>query len=170
METFDDLKLGESVEAVDITTSEENRAAALALARQAHMDIEIVSRYLDPPIYDNEPFIAAIKQLALSHRRAKVRILVSDSVPIVKGAHRLLALAGRLSTFIELRILNPQHKNFNQALMLVDETGYIFRELSDRYEGLVSFNDHAQTRYFTREFEKMWEIAVLDPDLRQMKI
>ncbi len=170
MKNLDELKLGKSSDTVDLTTSEENREASLVMARQARLNIEIVSRHLDPAIYDQQDFVEAVKQLALSHQRARIRILVLDAEPLFKSGHRLLTLAGRISSFIELRSQNPQFKDLNQAYMAVDETGYIFRELSDRYEGVVNFNDPAQARYFTRNFDKMWEISVLDPNLRQMKL
>ncbi len=170
MKNLDDLKLGISADTVDLTTSVENREASLVMARQAQLSIEIVSRHLDPAIYNQQAFVEAVKQLALSNPRARIRILILDAEPLFKSGHRLLTLAGRLSSFVEVRSQNPHFKDLNQAYMAVDETGYIFRELSDRYESVVNFNDPGQARYFTRNFDKMWEVGVLDPNLRQMRL
>ena len=162
--------LGSSAGPIELTTSAENRETALALAAQGRVSVDIVSRHLDPPIYDQPPFVQAIKELVLEHRKARVRMLVQDIQPILSNGHRLIALAARLSSFLEIRVPAQQHKDFNQAFMTVDGVGFIHRELADRYEGLADFANRAQVSDLQRKFEEMWAIATPDPNLRQMRI
>ena len=49
--------LGSSSGLIELSTSTENREMAFALAGQATVSVDIVSRHLDPPIYDQAPFI-----------------------------------------------------------------------------------------------------------------
>jgi len=55
-------------------------------------------------------------------------------------------------------------------MLIVDERGYIFQEVSDRYEGVVNFNDPSTARHYARLFDRMWESARTDPNLRSMAI
>ncbi len=155
---------------MELTTSAENREVALALARQATVSVDIVSRHLDPPVYDQLPFIEAIKHMVLEHRMARVRMLVCDIQPILSGGHRLANLAARLSSFLEIRVPAEQHRDFNEAFMIVDGTGFIHRELADRYEGLADFANRGRASDLQRKFEEMWAIATQDPNLRQMRL
>lgn len=170
MESLENYILGETREGIDLESGAENYEVSVAMAQQARISLEIASRSLDAPVYDQPAFVEAIKALALGHHRARVRILVQEIQPILTRGHRLLELATRLSSFIELRIPSKQFGNFNQAWLIADDTGYIFRELADRYQGLASFNDPGQARYLARQFDKMWEVAEQDPNLRSMKL
>lgn len=170
MKKAPDNKVGSADEAVKLSTRAENRDMAARLARQAQRSLEIVSHDLDPMVYDQTEFVEAAKDLALGHSRARIRILVREADALARTGHRLLELAGRLSTFIEVRVPAPEHRDFNQALLIVDGAGYLHRELAERYEGLAHFNDPGRARLFLREFDRMWEVAVPDPNLRRLKI
>ncbi len=170
MAGLDHRVLGSASGKMELSTSAENREIALALAGQATLSVDIVSRHLDPPVYDQVLFIEAVKRMVLEHRMARVRMLVRDIQPILSSGHRLAHLAARLSTFLEIRVPAEQHKDFNQALMIVDGTGYIHRELADRYEAVADFADRGRASDLQRKFEEMWAIATQDPNLRQMRI
>ena len=163
MDEVKDRRLGESTELIELSTSDEHREVALALANQATHSVDIVSRHLDPAVYDQAPLLEAIKQMALNHRRSRVRILVKDLQPILTGGHRLAALASRLSSFVEIRVPAVQHKDFNEAFMIVDESGFIHVELADRYEGIANFADRGLAGELRRKFDEMWSVAT--PDL-----
>jgi len=170
METFDDQVLAESAELIELTTRQEHREASAALARQAQRNVAIVSRHLNPAIYDQGPFLEAIKRLVMGHTRARVRIIVQDVGPVITYGHRLASLAMRLSSFLQIRVPAPQFKDFNQAFLVVDETGFIHQELADRYEGTAHFNNRGGARDLLRTFDEMWEVAEFHPDLREMRI
>ncbi|MDX1434598.1 MAG: hypothetical protein R3286_19305, partial [Gammaproteobacteria bacterium] len=94
-EDFAKLTLKEFAETVEIDTSEECRLASLSMARQARRTIEIVSRELDPPVYDNQELEDALSDLVVGSNRAQVRILVMQPEVVVKHGHRLLQLTQR---------------------------------------------------------------------------
>ena len=167
---FEGLRLGETPEVLPVSRSEDAQAAALALTRQARRTIEIMSRHLDPRLYDTAELAEAIKQLALGSHRAQVRILVQDVDPLLRDGHRLLALAQRLPTFIQIRVPAPPFREFNQAFLVADETGYLHRHFADRFEGDVCFHGPAAARELLRLFEPMWESAEPDPSLRALRI
>ena len=96
---FERFVLKEDADSVDIDTSEACRLAALSMVRQAARSVEIVSRHLDPKMYDNAEFCDAVSQLVVGSRRARVRVLVRDTEPVIKNGHRLVPLAQRLPAY-----------------------------------------------------------------------
>jgi hypothetical protein len=167
---FGHFRLGETRDVVEVGSSGELREAVLALVGQGRRSVEIVSRHLDPAIYDTVELVEALKALVLASSRALVRVLVQDARPLVRDGHRLVALAQRLPTFLQLRVPAPAHKDFNQALLIVDETGYVHRQLADRYEGTTCFNGPLLARDLRRTFETLWASAEPDPNLRALRI
>jgi hypothetical protein len=136
--------------------------------QQARFNVEIVSRLLDPPVYDTAEFADAITNLILGRRAIKIRILIFDPLAVVQRGHRLVDVAGKLSSFIEMRKPGLEHANFNGSLLMADATGYILRESSERYEGTVNFCDRTVSKNLLEAFEEMWARAEADPNLRRM--
>lgn len=60
---FKHSALKKDSQAVAIDSSEACRLAALSMVRQAARSIDIVSRHLDPQMYDNRDFCEAVSQL-----------------------------------------------------------------------------------------------------------
>lgn len=164
---FERFVLKKDADAVAIDSSEACRIAALSMARQAARGIDIVSRHLDPKLYDNREFCEAVSQLVVGSRRARVRALVRHTDPIVKGGHQFVGLAQRLSSFIEIRVPAREYDDYNAAFLLVDGAGLIYRTLSDRYEGTVNFHDPRMAQDLARQFEEMWQTATPDASLRR---
>jgi len=168
MPDFDDNKLGETDKLILLDSRDDNQIAVTAMARQCSRTIEIISRLLDPPIFDSPDFIDAIRQLIVKNRKPKIRLIVFDPDTIVKHGHRLINLAGDMSSFIEIRKAHYQHKGYNECLFVADSVGYVHRNDAERYEANVNFKDTRQSKYLLKEFEEMWEVATQDPNLRRM--
>lgn len=167
---FERFVLKEDDETVDIDTSEACRLAALSMARQAARSIDIVSRQLDPLMYDDSDFCNAVSRLVVGSQRARIRALLRHTEPVVKGGHRLVSLAQRLSSFIELRVPAREYEEYNPAFLIVDGAGVIYRQLSDRYEASVSFNNPRLAGELGRQFEDMWQTASADANLRRANL
>ena len=167
---FARFALKKDAQTVDIDTSEACRLAAVSMARQAARSIDIVSRQLDPQMYDNDDFCQAVSRLVIGSRRARVRVLVSQVEPLVKRGHRLVNLAQRLSSFIELRVPASEFDDYNGAFMIADDAGSIERRLSDRFEARVNFNDPRAAQELARQFEVMWQTASPDMNLRRSHV
>src|SRR5690606_9485968 len=155
---------------IPISTVDHHRDAAVRMVRQARYAIEIVSRLLDPLVYDTPDFIDAVTKLVLNNRRARVRILVCDPLAVVRQGHRLPQLAGTLSSFFELRRLGPEHIDFNGSILVADEVGCIVRNSAERYEGTVNFHNPPLAKSLLETFAEMWGRSVLDPNFRRMPL
>jgi hypothetical protein len=162
--------LGISDEALTLVRSAEVCDVSLELARQTRRNLDLVSRHLDPELYDTAEFIETVRALATSGRRARVRILVLDTVPVVKRGHRLIELAQRLSSFISIRVPAPEHQDFNEAWLVADDTGYCYRRFSDRYDASANFADRRYSKQLTQRFDELWNRAQPDANLRRLHL
>lgn len=155
-----------------VATDRHEAIAAIAdLLADARHEIAIYSRDLDPALLDLPAIIEAIRRVALSGRRARVRILVQEPKKPLADGHRLIALAQRLPSLIELRTPADEHdRHYASAFLINDRRGYLFRTLASRHEGEGSTyapGRHAQLREY---FDQVWERSVPSEDLRQLAI
>ena len=168
---FSEHRLGVSTEKqIDVSTRDENAAAALELVKQCKQKIAIISRELDPFVYDQLELTDAMKDMILANRFSEVRIIVFEPELISRRGHKLLDLGGKLSSFIELRKASNEYKSFNEAVIIVDEIGYLFRENYERYRGKANFNSRREAKSLLEVFDSMWETAKPDPNLRRVLI
>lgn len=165
-----EAKLGETTNEFTLGTREENRLASSLMAAQATRTVRIASRDLDHYLYDTTEFADAIKGLATSNRNARVEIMVWETDKLIKQGHRLVEIMRRLTSFIEIKIPARQHRDYNEALLLIDDCGYIHRELSDRYEAKACFNSPRSTQNYYNQFKEMWDYGDHDPNLRRLHI
>lgn len=168
MYDIEEYILGETDKLLQIESRADNIQVANHMANQCQKSLFIISRKLDPAVFDTKEFTDATKYLALRHRRAKVRILVFEPEAIVKRGHRLLELSGRLSSFIEFRKAHYSFNNYNEFLMVVDEIGYIHRQNGELYEATLNFKDQRTSRHLLEKFTEMWELSTQDPNFRKM--
>lgn len=153
-----------------LDTAEDNRDAALALAQGARRSISILTVDLEPAVYDTEDFIETVKQLALSSRFAQIRILVQDPTRAVKEGHRLVELARRLSSFIEIRKPHEDYRTTAEAFLIADESGLLYRTVATRYEGIADVADAAQARDKLKLFNQIWQRSEPEQELRGLKL
>lgn len=146
-------------------------AAIADLLADARYEIAIYTRDLDPALLDVPPILDAIKRIALSGRRARVRILVQEPRKPIADGHRLIALAQRLPSLIEFRTpQDEQDRQYASAFLINDRRGYLFRTLASRNEGEGSTyapGRHAQLREY---FDQVWERSVPSEELRQLAL
>ena len=167
---FDALILGEDKETLSIQSSAELLDASLALVGQSRRTIEIVSRHLDPVVYDTPEFVGALRRFVLDSSRARVHIIVMDSKPIVTSGHRLIDLVQKLSSYMEIRKPDRKHAKYNCAFLLADRTGSVVRQLADRFDGVVNFGDRRSASELGETFDEMWAHAEPDSNLRRLRI
>ncbi len=170
MTNFDSYVLGISDSEIEIDTVEANRALALAMVGQAALTLEIFSRELDGRLFDNTAFVEAVSDLARAHPHSRIRILVRNTDAIVKQGHRLVELARRLSSSIEIRVIHPDYQQRNSAFLTVDNVGWMFREHADRYECQANFNHAGRARELVDEFNEIWEHSSPASELRRLHL
>jgi hypothetical protein len=167
---FSAFALGRAHEPIEVDTSDAVRDACIALIHKAHRDLAIVSRHLDPVLFDNQQAIDALRAFVLRSRRTRTRILVRDPEPALRGGNRLLDLAQRLSSFVEIRIPAHEFHGYNAAFVAADGAGIVYRTMADRFEATVAFGDRHLAGEAMRQFDSMWETSGTHPGLRRMHL
>jgi hypothetical protein len=162
--------LGETDAPIAIDGSALLAELARTFADQCRRHLDIVSRHLDPAIYDNDEFVTAVKRIALGNRHARIRLFIVDPRPLVSRGHRLLDLAERLPSFVHVRVAAPQQKEFNEAFLLADRKGYIHRRFADRFEGTANFSDPRLAAALTDRLDELWERGQPDPNFRRLHL
>ncbi len=167
---FDHCILGETDEVMMVETRKENSQATLSMTQQSRYHIDILSRDLDPHIYNTTEFLQAIRGFVLQHRRTRLRILLYDLKEIVRKGHRLIDMAGNLSSFIQLRTPKAEASHCNESLFIADGTGYIHTLHAHRYDATINFADKSIAKYLLRQFNALWETATPDSNTRKFHL
>lgn len=156
----------------DITFSSYTELSTLCaeMVGRSHRQLDIVSRSLEPLVYDTREFIAAVKESVVA-RRVRVRVVVLDSDTLIsRGGSRLVELTIRLSSYMEMRRPGECHLGFNEAMLIADRHGVIHRKHSDRYVGIANFHSPRLAFSLTETFESIWQNAETIASFRRLML
>jgi hypothetical protein len=165
-----DCVLGETTGDYALATRDDNRLAATILAAQAHRAVELFTPDLEPALYDQAPLIDALTRLAVSSPRARVRILAKDLDRATKEGHRLVELARRLSSYVQIRRVHEDYQQDSQSFLLVDDYGLLHRHFSARFEGILSCKAPLEVRRLRALFDEIWDRSEPEADLRRLHL
>ncbi|MBM4227350.1 MAG: hypothetical protein FJ164_06350 [Gammaproteobacteria bacterium] len=156
--------------ALSLADAEAVRETSLALVRRARRSVDIFSRHLDPMIYDTAEFVEGLRALIVGSRRARVRVLLREVAPVVAQGHRLIELAQRLSSYIEIRVPALEHQDTADAWLVVDGCHYLHRRSGERHEATAAFDDARRARQLTLRFEEIWARAQPDLNFKRLHL
>ena len=164
------FRLGEGGQLHRLNTPDDARAHALALIQQARRTLYLYTPDLEPWLYHHSSIQEACTQLLLGNPRNRLMILVRDSTRAVKEGHRLLNLSRRLSSYCQIRRINPDYPSDEHAFLLADDCGLLLRPEPGDYAGYAHYNNAGRVRQLIAQFEQTWNTSLLDPNLRSFLI
>jgi hypothetical protein len=124
---------------------------------------------LDPALLDDDEAIAALRRVAGSGRGASLRFLLHDPARVLRSGHRLIALAQRLPSVIELRVpVEDDHLAYAAAFALNDVGGYLLRPLAQRHDGRGNTCAPGEQAPLLAYFEEVWQRAEPAAELRPL--
>lgn len=167
---FSAVKLGETSAPVKLESSDDHRAALVAMSTQATRSLHILSHALDRRVYDDAPFIEAMTQLALRSPQCKVSILVRDTNDMIRNGHRIIEAMRRLPSRMQLRKVAPDFQSNSDEFVVADEAGVLVRRVATRYEGSVTFNAKKEARELVKHFNEVWRPSEPEPKLKHLSI
>jgi hypothetical protein len=162
--------LGEDAEPLILKSWQDGAAAALALVSQAKRSIHILSYDLDPQLYDNEPFVAALKEFCLRSGYAEARLLLRDATYAIKHGHRVIGLSRRLTSCIQIRKPLAETREVEGSFLVADGLAVLSRKLAADPAGTVDFRTLGEARRLLELFADLWERSAPDPELRRLHI
>lgn len=155
---------------IELESAQQNHDIALSMFNQARREILIATQDLDAAVLDQDDIIDALSRFARDNRYSEVRILLQNPDKVIHHGHRLLTLAQRLSSSIQIHKPAEEHQGMLEAYMVVDGIGFIRRPLADRYEGLASFKAPIEGRDLRAHFIKLWERSEPETRLRRLQL
>jgi predicted GNAT family N-acyltransferase len=146
----------------------ELRDATLTLIASARHEICIYSRDLEAALYEDAAIIEAIRKVALSGKRASIRMLIQDTTRVMRDGHRLVDVAQRLTSILHIRRVSHEDAQYAGAFVLTDQGGYLFRTFGDRFEAVGDICYPPRRDELKRQFDEVWERAEAPPELRRL--
>jgi hypothetical protein len=167
---LDALRLGVDRESIRLAGSEDVQTVATMLASKARRTLLLHTYDLEARIYNRLPFIEAVSALVRRQPGACFDVLIQNAERVVKDGHRLVELARRMGSSIQIRRCAQQYQGYCGTFLLVDDSGYLYRPQSSRYEGLASFNNSAEVARLGKYFREVWEHSDTDMELRRLYV
>ncbi len=165
-----DYILGETKHLITVDTKADLKLLIFTMSQQAKKHIIIFSHHLDSQLFDNEALYEVIKHLAIKSPRTYIKILLQNSKPMITHGHRLLTLARRISSHIEIKVVAKEDLDIMETFLIFDEHAYIIHQHPDRYEAEANFYDPLKTKHLNEQFKEMWDHASIDRSLRQLSL
>lgn len=163
-------QLGETDDLFHLHDAEEHLIHAAAMLRQSKRDLSLFTFDLDPPVFDQPAFLEAFKALALRSRFTRIRILLQDNNLVLQRGHRLIELAQRLPSVIEIRKPNEDYIDHPDSFLLVDDCGYLHRKGAESYIGIACYHNRHRVNRLQTLFDEAWENGTPDRDLARLHL
>ena len=152
-------------------TRGETAEARRQLLRDARHRLSIYLPLLGNDSYAGAEELAELRRIAISGRGAQIRILLHDPAAALRNDHRLVALAQRLSSVIQIRTpVEEADLAYISAYLLNDAGGYLFLPEADRAQGRAARHDRASQAPLLQHFDDVWERAEPASELRALGI
>lgn len=152
-------------------TREELIATTHTLLSSARHSMCVWVRELHPLLLNDTACLVELRRLAISGRGASIRVIVQDLTRALEEGSRLLELAQRLSSVIELRRpVEPADLAYRSAFMCVDTCGYLFRPLESEMVTQGSTWAPGRHAQLLRMFEEAWARTTPWSELRALDI
>ncbi len=145
-----------------LSTLDEVRTATETVAASGQRLISIMTPDLEPEIYDQAAFLEIIKRFVLGRSFAKVRVLLRDQARMGNGANRFVAMAHRLTSYLEIRVRAAPYRELTAAYCIADERAIVYRVRADRAEGIAGLNNPPIARQYLQEFDAIWQASATE--------
>lgn len=162
--------LGQTGDLFHLHNPEEHLIHAAAMTRQAKRDLSIFTLDLDPQVFDQPAFLDAFKTLALRSRYTRIRILLQENTLVLQRGHRLIELAQRLPSVIEIRKPNEDYIDHPEGFVLVDDCGYMHRKSVESYVGIACYHNRHRVNRLMALFDDAWENGTPDRELARLHL
>ena len=149
----------------------ECREAAKTLILGAVGEVFLITQRLEPELYDDPEIHAHLSQLATANRSTDIRIIAHDTRVAANRGHYLIHLAQKLPSFARIRLsVTPEHRNFRESWLIVDDGAYLRLRNPERFEGYYDIDNKLECRGYREAFLEIWEACEPDQNTRRLNI
>ncbi len=133
-------------------------------------EVRIYSPLLDHALFESDEVLDALSRFARSGPPTSIQILIHTSNLIVSRGHRLLNLARRLTSKIEIRVVAAELQDEQRCFVVADQRSFFLQPDDQEYQGYSNSYDPVQSTQLAERFDYLWPRADQDPELRALSI
>lgn len=143
--------------------------AAFTAASQSRRRLRIFSYSLEANVFADKLLAAMISRLCRRHRSTGVEILVCDDAPLREGFHPLVELSQKLSSSIEIRVIDSAYTSETKHYSVIadDKAIFAYGRQADS-PAWMALDSPALTREPLETFNRMWSMGQPTPWLRRL--
>jgi len=140
------------------------------LLENATRTVQIYTRDLDPRILNQRDIEHTLIQFIKNSRSSRIQILVYDENQLRGKDHRLVSLAQRFTSFVEIRLIPKDYHENHFSFYLIDQNELIYRNNFERYQA-----EYAKLPYFlvkekSKWFDSVWQMSPQASFLRALHL
>ncbi len=159
------------VDALPVGSRSDTDASRLQLLIDANHRLCPCLPSLATDSYASAAELDEIRRIAISGRGAQIRILLHDPATALRNDHRLIALAQRLTTAIQIRTpLEEVDLAYASSYLLNDVGGYLFLPDAAKLQGRGARNDRPSHAPLQQHFDEVWERSERASELQMLNI
>ncbi|WP_329740609.1 hypothetical protein [Dyella sp. A6] len=146
-------------------------AARLQLLVDTRRQLLIHVPALTPEIFGSPAELDELRRIATSGRGAEIRLLLHDTATAIRDDHRLIGLAQRLPSVLQIRTpVEDTDRACASAWLLGDAGGYLFLPDARQPQGRCSRSDRPGQIPLRQQFDGMWERSVRARELQAIDL
>ncbi len=147
------------------------REALELILGNAKRSLDIMSNRLDNALFGTPTAVDIISRFARRAAVPRVRVLVEDVRAVAEGGHHLLELARRLPSKVEIRRMPPDvPEGMPRQFVIADGEGIWVVPEPDALTGFANPHDRVEARRLTETFNRLFDRATDDPELRRLTL
>ncbi len=140
------------------------------LFSEASRLIQIYSKDLDPRVLSDSRIESLLLKFIKRSKASKIQLLIFDESYLKGIDHRLVSLAQRFTSYIEIRLIpRDYHENYF-GYYLVDKKRIVHRNNIERYEAEFAQLPNSLVKEKSKWFEDIWQKSTPASFLRALHL
>jgi hypothetical protein len=132
--------------------------------------IRIYSQELDHTLFDRTEVVEALSEFVRRGPPARLHVLIHGNSSLISRGHRLIELARRLDSKIEIRCVPAELAEDRHSCVISDEQGYFLIPDHTELQVLANSYDPVQATRLAERFDYLWNRSEADPELRVLRL
>ena len=132
--------------------------------------VRIYSPSLDHALFDQPSVVDALSSFVRRGPPAHLQVLIHSFSAIVSRGHRLLELARRLDSKIELHVVATDQTADKHSCMIGDEQSFWLLPDHNEYQAFANRFDPVQATRLAERFDYLWTRSQVSPELRTFRL
>jgi hypothetical protein len=119
--------------------------------------VQIYSKDLDPRVLSETKIEKLLLKFIKGSRASKIQLLIFDESFLRGVDHRLVALAQRFTSFLEIRVIPRDYHENHFGFYLTDKKRIIHRNNIERYEAEFAELPNSLVKEKSKWFDDIWQ-------------